>query len=167
MEVKLLQPDDAAGYWKLRLEALKNHPTAFGTSYEEALQRVNPIQQIAERFANTGEYTFGAFVEGELIGVVTLMQEKAKKFCHRATILAMYVTPEKRGRGVAKALLQAAIKRAQEVESIIKINLTVVSENVSAKALYQNLGFQVFGTEEKALYYNNVYYDEEHMVLFL
>jgi RimJ/RimL family protein N-acetyltransferase len=167
MEIRLLEPSDAESYWVLRLEALKQNPEAFSSSYEEAIQRQNPIEQVAKNLSSEGNYTFGAFESGKLIGVVTLLRERSIKLQHRANIFAMYVTPKKQGIGAGKALLTKAIDQAKIIEVIKKINLTVVSSNVKAKSLYTSLGFEVFGIEEKAIMVNNVYYDEEHMVLFL
>lgn len=167
MFVRKLVSKDAATYWNLRLEALKQDPEAFASSYEEALQKENPIEQVQQTLTAKGSYTFGAFIENKLVGMVTLVQEKAIKLSHRANIFAMYVSPKARGTGVAKALLLTAIDEAKTLDGVIKINLTVVATNESAKGLYSNVGFQVYGTEEKALKVNETYYDEEHMVLFL
>ena len=54
MEVKRLKDEDAKAYWELRLEALQNNPEAFGTSYEEALHRENPIQRVKDNFKKNG-----------------------------------------------------------------------------------------------------------------
>jgi RimJ/RimL family protein N-acetyltransferase len=167
MEIRLLNPADAESYWELRLEALKQNPEAFATSYEEALKRENPIEQVASRLQGKGDYTFGAFHNGKLIGVVTLLQEKIMKLAHKAYILAMYVTPDNRGTGAGKAILTEAINHAKQLPEIMKLNLTVVSSNERAKELYTSLGFKAYGYEEAALKVNDKYYDEEHMVLFL
>lgn len=167
MEIRLLIPADAESYWALRLEALKQNPEAFATSYEEAINRENPIDQVAGNFTTKGNYTFGAFDSKELIGVVTLVQEKADKLQHRANIFAMYVTPSKQGLGVGGALLTEAVNKAKTIEVIEKINLTVTASNEKAKKLYTKLGFKVFGLEEKALKVNGVFYIDEHMVLHL
>jgi RimJ/RimL family protein N-acetyltransferase len=167
MEVRLLNPSDAESYWELRLEALQQNPEAFATSYEEALKRENPIEQVASRLQGNGDFTFGAFQNGKLVGTVTLLQEKIMKMAHKAYILAMYVTPDSRGTGAGKAILTEAINHAKQIPEIMKLNLTVVSSNEKAKKLYTSLGFKTYGTEEAALKVNDNYYDEEHMVLFL
>ncbi|SMQ64784.1 Protein N-acetyltransferase, RimJ/RimL family [Bacillus sp. OV166] len=167
MKIKLLDASDAERYWKLRLEALKQNPEAFLTSYEDAIKRENPIDQVAHNFTTEGNFTFGAFDDEELIGVVTLLQESAEKIRHRANIFAMYVTPKKQGLGVGKALMVEAINKAKTMEEIEKINLSVMASNERAKNLYTQLGFKVYGFEENALKVNGIHYNDEHMVLHL
>jgi RimJ/RimL family protein N-acetyltransferase len=167
MEIRLLNPADAPSYWALRLEALKNHPEAFLTSHEESVKRENAVEQVAGNFTAEGNYTFGAFEQDALIGMVTLLQEDRMKIRHKANIFAMYVTPTKRGSGVGEALMKAAIEKARDIEEIEKVNLSVTASNEKAKRLYSKLGFTAYGLEEKALRVNGVYYDDEFMVLSL
>lgn len=167
MEIRLLQESDAASYWDLRLEALKNHPEAFGSSYEEAVRRENPVQGVKRNLANPDNYTFGAFDGDSLIGMVTLLREPSGKMRHRGNIYAMYVKRDYGGKGVGSALMEAAVKQARSLEGLEQLNLAVVTTNVSANKLYRKMGFEIFGTEKHALKIGNSYVDEHHMVLFL
>ncbi|GGA85116.1 GNAT family N-acetyltransferase [Ornithinibacillus halotolerans] len=165
--IRLLQPSDAEQYYALRLEALQENPEAFATSYEEVIRNKDAIKQYEKSFAQKNFYTFGAFEDEKLIGMITLLPESKEKLKHKANIFAMYVTPSFREKGIGYGLLDAAIKKARELDRIISINLTVVSINHGAKALYNKFGFQTFGLEERALKINNVYFDEEYMTLSL
>lgn len=167
MDIRLLDASDAKKYWDLRLEALKQNPEAFATSYEEAISRGNPVEGVAKNLSKEGSFTFGAFQNNELIGVVTLLQEAPLKLRHKANILAMYVNPKMRGLGVGNEILVEAINHAKSIKTIENLNLTVVTTNESAKKLYSKLGFKVFGTEKRALRINDNYFDEEYRVLYL
>jgi len=62
-------------------------------------------------------------------------------------------------------LLRAIIAYAKaQLEQIL---LTVADDNQSAIQLYEKFGFQVYGTEQKALKNNAEYTDELLMKLFL
>lgn len=165
MRIRRLKPKDARIYRSIRLEALKSNPEVFAISYEDEVNQ--PIEKYANRFKVKDSYTFGAFERSQLVGVVTLIREVPRKLQHRANIVAMYVEPEKRGQGIGKALLSEAIATAKKLHGIEQIYLSVVTTNLAAKRLYVSLGFETFGTEKRALKWENTYFDENHMVLYL
>ncbi|MYL18338.1 GNAT family N-acetyltransferase [Halobacillus litoralis] len=166
METRELNRSDAEACYELRLEALLTNPDAFITTYEQEKQRPNPIETTAERLESKDTRTFGLFSEEELAGVVTLMRETHPKFRHKASIVAMYVTPEVRRKGGAQQLLKELIQHAAAVE-IEVLHLSVVTENTPARELYQKLGFQCWGVEKKAIKLPGRYLNEEHYELFL
>ncbi|WP_039042322.1 GNAT family N-acetyltransferase [Sporosarcina sp. ZBG7A] len=165
MMIRRLVPQDAESYLTLRLKALQNSPEAFGSTYEE--EKDYPVDKYKIRFQSEDSFTFGAFENGELVGMITLVKEQRIKLCHKATIVAMYVSPEKRGSGIGKALVKEAVRTAIELQGVEQVYLTVVTTNKTAKKLYSLLGFEVFGTEKRALKLNETYFDEDLMVLFL
>ena len=126
------------------------------------------FEKYKNEFQSKASFTYGAFDKGELVGIITLYQEKLNKLRHRAHIGAMYVSPSKRGLGIGKALMEEAIKKAKSIEDLEQVYLAVVSTNESAKKLYSSLGFEVFGTEKKGLKLeNNIYFDVDFMILYL
>ncbi|MCA1058766.1 GNAT family N-acetyltransferase [Rossellomorea aquimaris] len=167
MEMTLLNESHAEDYWKLRLEMLKQSPSSFGSSYEEAVNRQNPIETTKERLTTQGISTFGYYTGEKLVGTVTMVREEAMKMNHKASIYAMYVSPLYRGQGLARRLIEAAIEHAKETEGIEQLLLTVVTTNDTARGLYLSCGFKPYGTEKRALKYNGEYHDEELMLLFL
>jgi RimJ/RimL family protein N-acetyltransferase len=79
----------------------------------------------------------------------------------------MYVAPEVRGRGVARALAAALIERAARVEGLDRLHLTVMAHNQAAVRLYLSLGFEVWGREPDAMRWEGASYDELSMTLRL
>ncbi|WP_066172390.1 GNAT family N-acetyltransferase [Bacillus marinisedimentorum] len=166
MEIRRLAPNDAEQYWVLRLEALQNNPEAFVATYDEAAARQNAVDQTAERLGAVENDTYGAFIEQELAGVVTLHGERPGKMEHKGHIFAMYVSPAARRKGAGKALISKAINRAKE-RGLEQLHLAVIRENKAAKRLYESAGFKTYGVEKHAMKSGNKYWDEELMCLFL
>ena len=165
MKIRLLTESDTAIYKPLRLEALKHNPEAFSSSYEE--EKDMPIEQTHLRLKAEHFYTFGAFVEENLVGIATLIVETKKKINHRATIVAVYIHQDYRNAGIGRSLLTELINKAKTMTMIEQIYLTVTASNIPAKQLYHSLGFETYGLEKRAMKMKDIYYDEELMVLFI
>ena len=165
MEIRKLTSDDAEVYWDLRLEALQQDPEAFATTYEDAISRVNPLERVESNLDSENSATLGAFIDNELVGVMTIAEEGAPKLRHRVNLFAVYVTPKVRGKRVGTALLQEVVKYTKQMPLVEKINLTVVSTNKAAIKLYEKVGFKSFGLEHHAMKMNDTYVDEIYMSL--
>ncbi|WP_078544925.1 GNAT family N-acetyltransferase [Litchfieldia alkalitelluris] len=165
MEIRQLNPNDSEIYKILRLEALKNNPEAFSSSFEE--EENDSLEKYELRFKGINSFTYGAFKQNQLVGTVTLVLETKKKVLHRATIVAMYVTPEARGLGVGKSLMLQAIQKAKEMNHVNQVYLVVTATNEPAKALYTALGFRTYGIDKEALKIGDTFFDDELMVLNL
>ncbi|NDI33868.1 GNAT family N-acetyltransferase [Chengkuizengella sediminis] len=164
MNIKRLDSIHAEIYKKLRLKGLKNHPSAFGSSYEE--EKEFTVEVYKSRLQSES-ITLGAFKSEQLIGIVTLVKEKKNKLKHRANIYAMYVDSDYHGMGIGKSLMIEVIKKAKELDEVEQIYLSVNKENEAARKLYNSMGFETFGEDKRALKIGDTYYDEEHMMLFL
>ena len=165
MNVRILQGSDARLYQELRLSALITNPEAFGSTYESEVKF--SLETVIERLVPAkGKFVLGAFDgNGLLVGIVTFVRENNLKFAHKGNVFGMYVAPEGRGRGIGKLLMVELISKAKTCDGLEQINLTVVSENDSAKKLYRSLEFEVYGVEQNALKYRGQYSDEDLMVL--
>ena len=165
MQIRRLEVSDAPVYRELRLRGLREHADAFTSSFEEASQR--PLADAEKRLAATStEKIWGAFVNGELAGMVGLNRETRLKNRHKATLVGMYVADEYTGRGLGRALVDTVLQdaRACGVELIV---LTVTDSNRQACALYARAGFSAFGTEPDAIRVNGISFGKTHMVLQL
>jgi len=145
---------------------------ATGLHQDEDNFRITPEDDADASFPTQGtpdSFTLGAFVEGELAGVVSFARdgETRQKLRHKGILFRMYVSPRFRGQGVARTLIEAVIARARTLPGIEQINLTVIAGNHTAMALYQKLGFVVFGTEPNAIKWRGRYFAEHQMVLRL
>jgi len=83
-------------------------------------------------------------VDGEIVGNITLQQ--ADEYGNRWMIANVAVNPGYRGRGIAGALMQAALARINEINGEWAL-LQVKEENEIARKLYQRLGFDDVMTE--------------------
>lgn len=165
MNIRVLNEQDTQAYRTIRLNALKNSPESFGSSYEE--EAAFDVERFTKRITKPNSTTFGVFDGNNLAGICNVSFQPRKKMNHRADIFSMYVEPEFRGKGFGKALIESAIKRACERKTIRQIYLTVVSSNKKAKSLYESFGFKTYGIDRQAMRYNGIFYDHELMVLFL
>jgi ribosomal protein S18 acetylase RimI-like enzyme len=167
VEIRILSTlEDAEKYRRIRLESLRKNPESFASSYEE--EKDLTIEDIKNEFLSDDSFTYGAFEDRELVGIITLHKEKLYKLSHRAHIGAMYVSPAKRSSGIGKVLMDEAIKKARSIEGLEQVYLAVVSTNESAKKLYSSWGFEIFGTEKNGLKLDhNIYYDVDFMILYL
>jgi RimJ/RimL family protein N-acetyltransferase len=164
--VRLLTPEDAAVYWSLRLRALREHPEAYLTSYEESVDTA--VEEVAGRLGLFENAVFGAFDHaGTLVGTAGAFREKRAKVRHKATIVGVYVAPEARGQGVGAAVVGAAVECARGWEGVTQLHLAVAVPNEPAQRLYRSLGFRTYGLEPRAIRLPDRYVDEEHMVLIV
>ncbi len=134
METRLLTEDDAPAYQALRLRALREHPDAFGQSFEE--EQTQSLEQVARQLCGglPHSFTLGALVAEQLVGIVTLSRFARRKTRHKAMLGGMYVAPEARGQGVGRALVATVIARAQAMDGLEDLTLAVTVGNPAARA---------------------------------
>ena len=168
MDLRRLTEPDAAEYRELRLRALREHPDAFTSSFEE--EQLKPIdwsrQRLGPRSEAPHDFILGAYAGGKLVGILGMSVEARTKVRHIGEVFGMYVAPEHAGRGVGRLLVDACIARARET-GLERLRLTVTDSNARAKSLYERAGFRAFGLERNAVKIGERYFDKCHMALSL
>lgn len=117
-------------------EADAREYSGFGTSFNVANV---PIEWARERLKD--DFIFGAFVDKTLASVASLTAWLPQV----AVILGVETKPEFRGRGLARAVVSAAVREGLRWSR--SCSLFVRSDNEVAIGLYRSLGFEVYGSE--------------------
>lgn len=168
MEIRALTAADERAFLSLRREGLIESPRAFSESIGD--HDATPAAVWTKRFAELSDHNFivGAFDDaGELAGTVGCIRMTPEKSRHRAVIWGVYLKPQFRGSGAAKAMMLAAIRRARSIEGLEQLKLGVRADHNAARRLYLSLGFEACGIERQSIKVGQEYVDEETMVLFL
>lgn len=172
VSIRALGSDDAAEYQALRLRGMIESPAAFGSTHAE--DQALPLTTVAERLTPRGSgperIVLGSYLakRGEtpaLVGIVGCMREAKVKTRHKATVWGMYVSPEARRRGIARALLDAMIIAVRTWPGVERLVLTVIESEAAARGLYRDVGFVPFGMEPDAFREHGESQVAEHMSL--
>jgi ribosomal protein S18 acetylase RimI-like enzyme len=164
--IREIATKDAAEFWALRFEMLELEPFAYGADLEDHADSIS--DQVRKLGGLTGgDCAVGAWLDGELVGSAILRREPGRKFTHKANVFSVYVKPQARGQGIAKAMMLEVIARARLLPQITQLNIGVMSTQPAARALYESLGFEAWGYEPRALCINGIFADETYMVLHL
>ena len=100
--IKQLTAEDWKIWKELRLEALKNSPESFGSSYEEEVNQ--PDLDFQNSLIKSD--IFGVFVDNSLVSCAGFYSLNSAKTKHRGIIWGMYTRPEYRGQGIATIVYQ-------------------------------------------------------------
>jgi len=157
--IREAQPTDAIPFRELRLGALQDSPLAFTADYQKTLNQT--LKYWEDTLSMQADESTILLVEHEndLIGMTGISRDSSPKTRHGAWIWGVYMKPEWRGLHIAEELINSCFTwaRAREI-NLIKLGVSAV--NQSAIRCYERCGFQTYGTEPRAIFYEGKYYDE-------
>lgn len=133
-EARSLDSEDWAVFRAIRLRALSTDPGAFGRSHAEEVDR-SPSFWI-DRLMHPDRAVFVVELDDRPVGLVGIGSVDPGL----AELTSMWVDPAVRGRGVGRALVDAALEWCRS-HTIGRVELWVVHDNEPAIALYRRLGF--------------------------
>ena len=142
MEIRPTRPDEWARLRVIRLAALAESPTAFLSTLAEAekhpddtwKQRATPSEDQA---------SFAAVDDDSWLGMCAVRRHEPA-----AQLVAMWVDPARRHRGVGAALVAATLEWCR-VRGIATMFLWVNEANAPALALYRRAGFEPTGERQR------------------
>ncbi|GAA1487750.1 GNAT family N-acetyltransferase [Brachybacterium sacelli] len=139
--VRVLDPGEWPLWRALRLRALEESPSAFGSTLAEVLARDAELYWRAG--VSAPMVPFVAETDGIGAGMARLMFPAQP--ASTAELISLWVAPESRGRGVGHALVAAAVDHLAVHHPATRLRLAVVESNAPARALYTGSGFGVVG----------------------
>lgn len=148
-------------YKDIRLEALKMDSIAFGSSFEEE-RNFNE-----DTWKQRSKPALLAYYDDKPVGLLVYIINTRIKTKHVANIYSVYVNKAFRGHGIGKKLVIEALESIKKNDEVIKVNLAVNPEQISAVKLYESFGFKQIGRLSKEIFENNIFYDQLLMELFL
>jgi GNAT superfamily N-acetyltransferase len=127
----------------IRLDALRDAPNAFGSTYAE--QAASAEADWRRRISRGGTFfAYAAEADGnEPAGLVGGFQEKPGT----VELVSLWVRPQARGSGVGEALVAAVITWAR-ARSATSVHLWLTDTNQHARILYERCGFASTGERQ-------------------
>ena len=157
--VRRLSHDDAAIFYKIRLEALRGHPDAYGSGTADWEHRSLP--DIA-RFLKNGN-VFGLFDSRALARIASLVAESGAHQRHIGMVYSVYLSGGVRGTG-AFDVLMGEIESCARKLGLLQLVLHAGHHNTRAIKAYKRAGYIITGTIPRALCVNGTFFDEAVMV---
>lgn len=157
--IERITPQTALVFRDVRLRALLDAPTAFGSTYaKESMLPDEEWMKRAVRWSSEGSAMFLAYEGGAACGIIGSFEEENPQ---RGQVISMWVDPGFRRAGVGKALIEAVVDWARS-RAVLELKLMVTSVNQGAIAFYEHLGFRMTG--ESAVYPNDATITEYEMM---
>src|SRR5215218_1219675 len=144
MDVRQTGAADWAALRRLRLRALADAPGAFASTLEA--EQTFPDDIWRQRAGDDpSAATFIAGEDGSDIGLARIFAEPDPP--GRTHLVSMWVDPGHRRRGVARALIDRAVRWATEHRAD-EVILWVADHNAPARRLYEGIGFRPTGDRQ-------------------
>ena len=144
MSVRRIEPLDAATLKRVRLAALRDTPSAFGSTYGVESTRTDDewAQRAAAGCAGSQQVTFLADIDSEIVGLVGAYRDATA--LQRVHLVSMWVAPAARRQGIGRHLIASVVTWAKGTDTT-DVALWVTQGNAAAEELYRVAGFSPTG----------------------
>ena len=143
VEVRRITPADADVLRDVRLRALLDAPSAFGSTYAAEVDRPDAEwrQRAESGAAGSDRFTALALLDDHCIGIAGGFRNDHDGHHADIDLVSMWVAPSHRGSGVAALLVDAVLDWARDEAAAEVVGLWVTRGNTAAQRLYERLGF--------------------------
>ncbi len=145
--VRRIRSDEAEVLRAVRLAALEESPTAFGSSFTDEVTRTGADWLERARLGALGvdRVTFFAVVDGDVVGLGGGYRSDPNG--SDVELVSMWTSPGARRSGAGRALVSVVIEWAREVPAT-QLCLWVTRGNEPAQRLYESMGFHTTGDHQ-------------------
>lgn len=161
MEIRRIDATEWEALRALRLEALQDSPRSYGSTYAVEVTHADSVWQerASAGAAGLDEVAVAAVAAGQWIGMARGYLEAPV-----AHLIAVYVRPDWRRRGIGQAVSQAVVAWARE-RGASEVLLSVSDWNVGARRVYERIGFAPTGVQKSLPWDASVTESEMRLVL--
>jgi RimJ/RimL family protein N-acetyltransferase len=161
--IRRLGAEDLVEFHGARLAHLRSSPdsVASGAGDWAAAPDEKVLAMLAPRPDGA---VFGALSPG-LVGIGGISRQVKENLRHKATLWGLYVTPDRRREGTGQRLGRALIAYARDELGLTALRAMINAGDPAPIALFQSLGFTVYGTEPRALLVDGIYHDQVYLYL--
>jgi GNAT superfamily N-acetyltransferase len=148
LNIRRIRPDEGLRLRALRLHALADAPTAFGSTLAQEEAFVEDVwhARAGSGAAGTDRVTFIAELDGRWVGLATGLAADSDR--SQTMLVGMFVDGMARRRGVGGALIEAVVGWARALGAL-RLTLWATATNQAAIALYRRCGFQPTGATQR------------------
>jgi GNAT superfamily N-acetyltransferase len=147
LTVRRIRADEGAALRAVRLAALRDSPSAFGSTHEAEV--VHPAQHWVERARNgsagDASATYFATVDDRVVGLVGAYRPNRAQAV--VELVSMWTAPHVRRTGAGRQLVDAVLEWAR-AGSADSVELWVTQGNDPARELYRSAGFRKTGDHQ-------------------
>ena len=142
--VRAITADDWSDYRKVRINALKESPQAFGSTWQQEVELPDEDWLARATASESGQFGRGFFAahSNKICGLAwCLLSDTDPPIAH---VYSMWTSPAVRGQGAGRALLQQCMAWARE-KGACSLVLSVAKVQAPAIHLYRSHGFYTAG----------------------
>jgi RimJ/RimL family protein N-acetyltransferase len=159
--LRKLVPEDASELLRLQHQLDQESKFMLLEPDERKASLIQVIEMIESFITANTSILIGAEIDNQLVGFLSVRGGNVRRNQHSAYIV-IGILKQYQGKGIGAGLFREMDKWAVNSD-IVRLELTVMTHNQVALALYIKSGFEIEGTKRKSLCIDGQWVDEYYM----